>query len=42
MIRTEPLTGIAMTSFGSIVGRTVRKEPLVNQIEVECYTFRGQ
>ena len=33
MIRTEPLVGIAMTSFGSIVGRTVRKEPLVNQIE---------
>ena len=33
MIRTGLLVGIAMTSFGSIVGHTVRKEPLVNQIE---------
>lgn len=35
MIRTELLAAIVITSFGSIVGRVVRKEPLesLNQIE---------
>ena len=35
MIRAEPPVAIVITSFGSIVGRVVRKEPLESLYQIE-------